>query len=144
MKGLNVEASGKQGFRSQALRGAGERLCELARRLHPYRLPGEPFRHRDMIDATAGDGVAMVWARADVLEAKAQLKIYLKGALRVADEAEVRVFFHYDVLLRQLSLHADRQLVNHDWKLYWADSALIFLFGAPAYVPAVGIRRIGA
>jgi hypothetical protein len=32
-----------------------------------------------MIDATAGHGVAMVWARADVVEAKAQLKIYLKA-----------------------------------------------------------------
>jgi len=51
-----------------------------------------------MIDATAGHGVAMVWARADVVEAKAQLKIYLKAALRLADEAEVRVFFHDNVL----------------------------------------------
>ena len=72
------------------------------------RLAAEAFGHCDVIDAVDAE-----FGRVDVFERQLHLIIHVEAALRLADQAEVRVV-HDDVHVRQFELRSDRKLLDEE------------------------------
>ena len=62
-----------------------------------------------MVDAVAASSSG----RVDVLEGELDAVIHIEAALRLADQAEIRVV-HQHMEVGQLELRADRQLLDHE------------------------------
>ena len=67
--------------------------------------------------------------------ARADLEIHLKAALRLADEAEVGVVHHH-VQIGQLVLRADSEFLDHELEIVVARERDDLAFGSAARTPS--------